>query len=210
MDAFPLPGLLRRLRRDGDCSQRELAGRAGVPKATLAAAEAGSRDLPVTVFARLAGAAGARVAVLGADGAELAPMDLDAVRDAADRLFPAHLDTRHGDERWWGGEHRPRTRQPRYTFDLDRRLRDRRRGDAVPEEHHAPTAGDSLAERAAARRDEARRRAADAWRTRSAEQGPDPSPDPFHCWCPAACDEVEDLGRDLPHANTCTCRCDLA
>jgi transcriptional regulator with XRE-family HTH domain len=210
VDGFPLGDLLRRIRRLADCSQRELADRVGTSKTAIAGAESGTRDLPASVLARAAGVAGGRLAVLDASGGELTPMDPDGVRDAAWRHFPAHLDTRHGDDRWWGGVHRPRTRQPRYTFDLDRELRDLRRAGAVPADHHVPRLGDSLAERAAARREEALDRAAEQRRRTFLERPPTPVPDPFTCWCPAACDDVPDVGRDLPHADTCTCRCDLA
>ncbi len=60
VDPFPLPGLLRRIRRTADWSQRELAQRVGVSRATVAAAERGTRDLPVSLLARIAEAAGGR------------------------------------------------------------------------------------------------------------------------------------------------------
>ena len=182
MDAFPLGGLLRRIRRTADCSQRELAHRIGASKTALAGAEDGTRDLRVGMLARAAAVVGWRLTVLDAEGAEVVPMHPDTVRDGAARLFPAHLDTRHGDEDWWGTEHRPRLRPPRYTFDRDRERRDGRRSAAgAPEDHHVPQPGDSLADRA-----EARQRAAeDRWRERrrrSVDEVPPSGPD----WAPAA------------------------
>ncbi|MBB3676891.1 helix-turn-helix domain-containing protein [Modestobacter versicolor] len=208
MDPFPLAGLLRRIRRTADCSQRELAERIGASKATVAAAESGTRDLPASVLARAAQCAGARLVVLCSDGAELLPMDPDAVRDAGWRQFPAHLDTRHGDEDWWGGPHRPRTRQPRYTFDRDRLRRDGRRSAGLPDDHHVPQPGDSLADRAAARRLAAleRRREEQLRRPPPRPSGPDWG---TGCTCPPGCEYLEGSNEDLGHAEACACRCDV-
>jgi transcriptional regulator with XRE-family HTH domain len=209
VDPFPLAGMLRRIRRIADCSQRELAQRLDMPKGTLAAAETGTRELPVSMVARAASLIGGRLAVLDASGEELRPMDRDAVRDAAGRLFPAHLDTRHGDEHWWGGEHRPRLRQPRYTFHRDRSWRDGRRHDGgTPEDHHTPRPGDSLTERRAQRRAEAQRRREEEFRRRR-EAGELPLPTPeWTCECPPECAEL-DIGERPRHAQDCPCRCDV-
>ena len=48
MSDLDLAGSLRRIRRLADLSQRELAERSGISKSALAAAEAGTRDLPAT------------------------------------------------------------------------------------------------------------------------------------------------------------------
>ena len=211
MDAFPLAGVLRRIRRSADWSQRELAREIGASRSTVAAAESGTRDLTVSLLARAASAAGGRLLVVDSDGNEVLPMADGAVRDAGGRLFPAHLDTRHGDEQWWGGPHRPRLRQPRYTFDRDRTWRDGRRGDAgTPADHHTPQPGDSLAEREAARLTAALRARA-AERERRFLEGPRvATPDPFVCSCPPACEYDEALNPDLTHAPLCECRCDVA
>ncbi|MDP9428460.1 MAG: helix-turn-helix domain-containing protein, partial [Actinomycetota bacterium] len=122
-----LAGMVRRIRRTADLSQRELAARTGVAKTTIAAAEAGSRDLGVTRLGLLAEVAGLRLALLDADGHEVPGMDSDGARDATGRRLPAHLDTEHTDEvadRW---AHRPDRKQPWFTFGLDRAARDRRR-----------------------------------------------------------------------------------
>jgi HTH-type transcriptional regulator/antitoxin HipB len=211
MTEWELAGAVRRIRRRADMSQRQIAQACGVGPSVVAKAEAGTRDLPTGLLARLAAAAGLRLALLdSATGAEVEPMSHDAVRDAGGRLFPAHLDTRHGDDDWWGTEHRPRTRQPRYTFDIDRRLRDRRRRAATPTDHHVPTPGDSLAERAAARRQEAVRREADERQRWFLDPARARLPDSFTCWCPPECDEEEDGADELAHTGSCECRCDLA
>ena len=107
-----LAGLVRRIRRTADLSQRELAARSGISKTTIAAAEVGSRDLGVTRLALLAEVAGLRLALLDAEGREVRGMDPGGPRDATRRRLPAHLDTQHTDEvadRW---AHRPDRQQP--------------------------------------------------------------------------------------------------
>ena len=207
-----LAGLLRRVRRLADMSQRELAQAAGVSATAVGRAEAGG-GLRVGQLVRIAALAGLRLALLDPSGTEVTPMRADAVRDAAGRSFPAHLDTRHGDDDWWGGEHRPRLRPPRHTFDRDRALRDgRRRASAVPDDHHVPQAGDSLADRAAARRAQAARRAderrAEAHRAWMAAGRP-ARPGEVTCTCPAGCEYAEGRNEDLSHAAWCACGCDL-
>ena len=208
MDPFPLAGILRRIRRTADCSQRELAGRIGISKTALAAAESGGRDLAVSALARAVALVGCRLAVVDASGAELAPMDGDTVRDEAGRLLPAHLDTRHGDEDWWGGPHRPALHPPRYTYDLDRRARDGRRRHEVPPDHHRPVAGDSLAERAEARRAARLESDRERWRRSLAAGRPPSPPDPV-CTCPAGCEDLLDTDLRVPHVEACPCRCDV-
>ena len=153
--SFDLSGWLRRIRRAADLSQRQLAEQVGVPKSTLAAAEAGVRDLPVSRLAAAAALAGLRIALVDAEGREQSPMSSDGARDAARRHLPAHLDTLHSAEladRW---EHRPDRRQPWFTFEIDRSARDTRRArTGVPDDHLVPRPGDSPEERAAARQRE--------------------------------------------------------
>ncbi len=120
MSDLSLPGLLRRIRRTADLSQRELAQAGGVARSTIAAGEAGTRGLDARALARLATVAGLRLALLDQQGREVAPMDAEAVRDGGGRLFPAHLDTRHGDEGWWHGPHRFDRPPVTCTFTRDR------------------------------------------------------------------------------------------
>jgi len=206
---FDLPGVLRRIRRLADVSQRELAQAVDVSKSYLGAAESGTSGMDVRVLARAAALAGLRLVLLYRTGLEASPMSAATVRDMRDRRFPAHLDTRHGDEDWWHGPHRYDREQPWYTFDRDRRTRDSyRRRDGIPDDHQLPQAGDSPADRAAARRRE-------YWRDRAEERerrflagefrGIDVG---FTCSCPPGCDEL-DAGERPRHITGCPCSCDL-
>jgi transcriptional regulator with XRE-family HTH domain len=210
VSSFDLPGSLRRIRRRADLSQRDLAVAAGVSASTIGHAEAGSRDLPVRVLAMMAALAGLRLVLVDAAGDEAVPMAADAVRDRGDRHFPAHLDTRYSDEGWWHGPHRYDREQPSYTFDRDRRVRDRyRRRAGTPEDHQLPQPGDSPRERAEARRREYWRRRAEE-RQRRLEAGElRPSGNEFMCTCPAECDHVDDYSGRPVHAPGCACDCDV-
>lgn len=97
-DGFDLCGVLRRIRRTADLSQRKLAAAAGLSASAVAHAEAGTRDLPSRALARAAELAGLRLALLDADGREVTGMGPDGARDATRRRLPAHLDTQHTDE----------------------------------------------------------------------------------------------------------------
>lgn len=207
---FELAGCLRRIRRTADLSQRELAQRAGISKTAVAAAEAGTRDLPVAALARAAELAGLRVALLDADGHEAGPMRPDGAVDAALRRLPAHLDTEHTDEvahRW---EHRPHRRQPWFTFALDRAARDARRAElGVPDDHDVPVAGDSPEDRRVARR-RAARLARDAERERRFLAGELAGLcDGWTCTCPPLCAQLDDHDGPPVHAPDCPCRCDV-
>ena len=213
---FPVAGLVRRIRRAADLSQRQLAERCGVSQSVVARAESGQRDLRVGLLLCLADAAGLRLALLDRDDHEVTPMDCSAARDGGGRYFPAHLDTRHGDEDWWHDAHRYGRRRPEYTFDRDRSRRDGRRSRcaAAPADHHVPRAGDSLAERRAARQEEARGR--DRERREAAhrawvEAGSPTAPDwGTGCTCPPGCEYDEETNEDLAHAPECACRCDVS
>jgi transcriptional regulator with XRE-family HTH domain len=209
-DGFDPCGVLRRIRRTADLSQRELASAAGLSVSAVAHAEAGTRDLPSRALARAAELAGLRLVLLDADGREVAGMDPDGARDATRRRFPAHLDTQHTDavaDRW---AHRPDRRQPWFTFGLDRAARDRWRARAgTPEDHDVPVPGDSPAERRARRQEVARRRAAEDRERRRATAGK-PADDGLSCTCPPGCDEVDDGSGPPGHAADCPCGCDLA
>jgi transcriptional regulator with XRE-family HTH domain len=203
--------MLRRARRAADLSQRQLADALGVAQSTIARAEAGRRDVTVGLLVGAAGLAGLRLALLDGEGREVAPMDGAAVRDEAGRHFPAHLDTRHGDEGWWHGPHRYDREPVTYTFTRDRRHRDARRlaRGGTPEDHQRPQPGDGLADRAAARRDAARRAREDE-RRRRLDAGEIPPPDlRFACECPPACDDLDDRSGPPRHAEACACGCDL-
>ncbi|NEM06041.1 helix-turn-helix domain-containing protein [Geodermatophilus normandii] len=211
-------GMLRRIRQQADLSQRELADACGISQSTVARVEAGRRDVTVGLLAEAAALAGLRLALLDARGDEVAPMDGDAVRDEGGRHFPAHLDTRHGDDGWWHGPHRFDRRPVTYTSTRDRTWRDRLRQarGGVPDDHQLPRPGDSLAERAAARRAATRRARADEQARRLEEERGQPSVGGFRCECPPACDDLllderpPTPGRPGPHAPDCVCGCDLS
>jgi transcriptional regulator with XRE-family HTH domain len=208
MDSAELSGLLRRIRRTADLSQRELAAACGVPQATIAQAEAGRRGLSVAALARVAAVAGLRVTLVAADGTELRPMDDGTVRDMGNRRFPAHLDTRYSEEQWWHGPERYSRPEPWYTFDRSRVIRDHYRGrDGVPDDHQLPQPGDAPAERRAARRREADRRAFEDWERRRAA-GLLPRDPGWVCDCPSGCAELEDWHGPPRHTDDCRCRCD--
>jgi len=218
--ATVLGPLLRRIRRCADLSQRELARALGVSAGTVAQAETGARDLPATILARAAELAGLRLALVDDTGGEVPGMAPAAVLDQAGRRFPAHLDTRYGDQAWWHGDHRYGRRQPWYTYDRRRDRRDElRTADGTPPDHQQPRAGDAPDERAAARRRDAlaRRRAADdlllaEFRERGCPDAWAPT-----CSCPAECDQLLfptgplPAGQNaVPHVEACSCRCDVA
>ncbi|MGY1679611.1 helix-turn-helix domain-containing protein [Geodermatophilus sp. SYSU D01176] len=207
-DGFDLCGVLRRIRRTADLSQRELASAAGLSVSAVAHVEAGTRDLPSRALARAAELAGLRLTLLDADGREVPGMQPDGARDATRRRLPAHLDTEHTDEvadRW--SDRRDR-RQPWFTFGLDRAARDRQRARVgTPDDHDVPVAGDSPAERRAQRQEAARRRAAEE-RDRRRATARDPVDDALTCTCPPECDEVDDGSGPPRHAAACPCGCD--
>ena len=202
-------GLLRRVRRTADLSQRELATRLHVSKSAVAAFESGERSIDVHLLAAAASLARLRIAMLDEAGAEVRGMHPDGVRDRGGRRFPAHLDTVLSEQRASRWEHRPLLRQPTYTFDrrdpwadVETHARNR------PDDHLVPCAGDSPEERAAARRREARQRREDE-RARRVAAGELRPAEPFACTCPPACDELDDWSGRPVHAEACPCSCDV-
>lgn len=209
MAPFDLPGALRRIRRQADLSQRELATRLGVSKSTIAAAETGDRGMESRMLARAAECARLRLALLDEEGREALPMADDAARDMGYRRFPAHLDTRHSDQGWWHGPERYSRRQPWYTFDRDRRARDGRRRDfGTPEDHQVPQPGDSPDDRREQRRAKARRRAAEELQRRFEAGELGHASEEFRCGCPPECEQLDEGLRPV-HTPGCPCRCDI-
>lgn len=205
---FDLGGLLRRVRRVADLSQRDLAAATGVSASAIAHAERGSRDLPAGVLARAAELAGLRLVLIDARGAEVAAMADGAVRDMSGRRFPAHLDTRYADEGWWHDAHHYSRPRAWYTFTRDRRGRDERRiRNGTPDDHLVPQPGDSPAARRAARQEAARRRSEAEWQRRL-DAGELPPLPAWVCDCPPECPEDE-AGTRPAHVDACECRCDL-
>jgi transcriptional regulator with XRE-family HTH domain len=210
VDGFDLAGVLRRIRRRADLSQRELAERCGLPQSAVAQAETGRRDLPSRALGRAAAVAGLRLALLDGDGREVSGMSDEAVRDMSGRRFPAHLDTRHSDEGWWHDAHRYSRYQPWYTFDRDRGRRDayrNRRG--TPDDHQLPEPGDSPTDRALARRREYWRRRAQERRRRFLAGEFAAEDIGFSCTCPPRCDALDDRSGRPVHTEGCRCSCDL-
>ncbi|WP_222262314.1 helix-turn-helix domain-containing protein [Modestobacter marinus] len=208
MGDFDLPGTLRRIRRRADLSQRELARACTVALAVVSHAEAGRRGGTVEFLSRAAVLAGLRLALLDETGTEVGPMDGDAVRDDAGRRFPAHLDTRYGDDCWWHGPERYSRAQPTYTFDRCRDRRDaRRRRLGSPDDHQVPRPGDSPAARRARRQADAQRRWHEEVRRRQ-EAGELRECPEWDCACPPECAE-QDAGELPAHISECPCECDV-
>lgn len=116
--ALDVPGLVRRVRRVGDWSQRDLAAHLGVSQSSVAQWETGRGEPSLALFARLLGLIDAHLEVVDADGAELTPMRADAVRDRQHRRYPAHLDPQPVRQIW-----RPRWDRPEPTIICHRRIR---------------------------------------------------------------------------------------
>jgi transcriptional regulator with XRE-family HTH domain len=208
VEEFDLPGTLRRIRRTADLSQRQLAETCGVSQSLVARAEAGKGDVLVGLLGRMAALAGLRVALLDGTGTELRPMDGNAVRDGANRRFPAHLDTRYGDEDWWHGPERYSREQPWYTFDRARDVRDQWRTRlGIPDDHQLPQPGDSPEERRARRQAEERQRRREE-RERRWAAGELRLSVEWRCDCTPDCAE-RDVGQLPAHIPECPCECDV-
>jgi transcriptional regulator with XRE-family HTH domain len=208
---FDIGGALRRIRRRADLSQREMAEVSGISQSSLSKAEAGRRGLTVDLLVRCAALAGLRLALIDENGTEVPTMAADGVRDRAARRFPAHLDTRYGDEDWWHGPERYSREQPWYTFDRLRHTRDHWRAvTGTPQDHRVPQPGDSPADRRAARARAASRRREEEGERRLMSGGHAGRPAPFTCTCLARCDELDDRSGPPVHAEECPCSCDLA
>jgi transcriptional regulator with XRE-family HTH domain len=128
IDSDMVPGLIRKVRRLADLSQRELATAAGVSRSTVGRVESGTLTPSLETLLRLLGVAGLRLVVTDEDGRVIQPMRVwDDRRDGAERAFPAHLDLildpRGGE--WWADVYG--LARPPETFHRNRRYRDARR-----------------------------------------------------------------------------------
>lgn len=94
MTQIDVAGVVMRIRRICDLSQRELASAVGLSQSQIARIESASRSVDVGSFQKMLVLAGLRLVVLDRDGAEVVPVPTDVVRDNADRRMPAHLDVR--------------------------------------------------------------------------------------------------------------------
>jgi transcriptional regulator with XRE-family HTH domain len=125
---FPFAGLIRRVRRVADLSQRELAKRSGLAQSTVARIESGALVPSVKVLQRLLACAQFELVVVDPEGHVVLPMrEAEWTRDGADRRYPSHLDTilnpRPGE--WWADQYG--LVRPPETFIRDRARRDERR-----------------------------------------------------------------------------------
>jgi transcriptional regulator with XRE-family HTH domain len=122
---YPLTGILRRVRRAADFSQRELAQHAKVSASAVAAMETGAITPSLRTLQRLLEAAKYQLVVVDAAGRLVLPLEVwPEVADGAGRRFPAHLDTILDPEfgEWWADGY-GLTRPPE-TFRRNRTYRD--------------------------------------------------------------------------------------
>lgn len=94
-----LPGLVRRVRRRLGVSQRALAEMLGVSQSRVARWETGRVIPSAADLEDVLALGGARLVAVAEDGEPVTPMNGLAVRDRADRYYPAHCDPRG--EGWW-------------------------------------------------------------------------------------------------------------
>lgn len=87
-----IPGLVRRIRRILDVSQRGLAAILDVSQSVVARWETGRVSPKVFVLHRLLELAGLKAVIHDELGAEVGPMRDDGARDRRGRRFPAHVD----------------------------------------------------------------------------------------------------------------------
>lgn len=146
---LPVGGLVRRVRRLADRSQRELAVAARVSPSTVSRIEAGTLVPSIDVMTRILGVAELRLVAVDRQGRVVQPMDdWDDTRDGAERRYPSHLDTIIDPEpgEWWADVYG--LARPPETFHRDRLLRDlmRRRSQwevRVAQNRHVPPPPDA-------------------------------------------------------------------
>ena len=204
---LPIPGIIRRVRRDADLSQRDLAALLGVDQSLVARWETGELCPAVALLERVLAMGGFRLAVVSvapeqeqpagsgtaerSAAAEASPMRADAVRDRQRRRFPSHLDVHDRQDPMTG------SRRPHAPW---RRRRDRTRAatGVVPVDH--PTQSELFQARAQGVRE---RRKALAQRVRGLPEWTpfvqsDSCSCPTACWLEARCDD------------RCPCGCEAA
>lgn len=91
---YSLAGIIRKVRRVADLSQRELAKHAKVSPATVAGYETGAITPSLEALQRVLNAANYQLVVVDVDGRLAVPLEVwQDVADGAGRRYPAHLDT---------------------------------------------------------------------------------------------------------------------
>lgn len=195
-----VPGLIRRVRRVCDLSQRELAQRLSVSQPTVARWETGEVEPSLSMFRTLLGLADFELQVRDADQKDVAPMRQDAVRDQAGRRLPAHLDVAMFFPEWAAPahtHHRQRFWCTPGRWDHDYHRRRARKGEAPPD-HPYPSEVDAFIADARWMRGMRRRydyRLFEAWRKAQGYVAPE-------CECPDACFVADYCVAE------CACRCD--
>ncbi|MBT2498190.1 helix-turn-helix domain-containing protein [Agromyces sp. ISL-38] len=89
-----VPGIVMRVRRICDLSQRDLGLALGLDQSQVARIESSRRRVDLLLLVKILALAEMRIAVLDRDGVEVVPVPKDVLRDNADRRMPAHLDVR--------------------------------------------------------------------------------------------------------------------
>ena len=172
-----VPGLVRRVRRILDVSQRGLAALLDVSQSAVARWETGRTSPRADVLHGLLRLAGLGVSVHDAEtGEEVPPMRDDGARDHAGRRYPAHTDLRvvgwwqprssvsTTDFLWWRKRSRAR-RDPNVRYCTDSRRRSLERlmwgtPDDHPAVHQLAAEAEHQDERRKERQEERRRRSA--------------------------------------------------
>lgn len=203
-DVFDIPGLVRRVRRTRDLSQRDLAMVLGVDHSLVARWETGHREPRLGMFRELLRLAEIHLEVRDTRTEQVRPMRPDAIRDGGGRRLPAHLDL-------FAFIHAPPVSLPFNARARDwcvphRSARDdiRARLERPPAEDH-PSRSQLLTTLAAAKAAKVKAEQAVIQAHRSARIA---AGDPFEIWlaqpctCPDACFELAGC------APGCTCRCE--
>ena len=143
-----VPGIVMRVRRMCDLSQRDLGNALGLDQSLVARIESSRRRVDLPMLVRILALAEMRIAVLDHDGVEVAPVPKNVLRDNADRRMPAHLDVREASDTPMSALLKPHTGRasPRGWYH-HRAMRDRRRnaGESSPVQDQPMVS--SLAER---------------------------------------------------------------
>ena len=143
--ANPYAGVVCRLRRVLDLSQRDLADAAGVSPSTVARAESDELAISLRALTALLAIGGYAVVVVDAAGTPVVPMSRGALRDRGGRRHPAHLDARVPGTATFIGprEQWLRWDRPVPALWCERRAaRDiSRKRDGVPDDHPGPRGG---------------------------------------------------------------------